>query len=82
MPYTPPSETLAAAASRPISEALSARVVLGHPRATLHPYTCGLHEDATAFTVVLTGYDSREGCCRDNHKEEAIVIDYFLNTDA
>jgi hypothetical protein len=29
----------------------------------------------------LIGYDDRGDCCRDDHKEETIVIDYFLSTD-
>jgi hypothetical protein len=42
-----------------------------------HPCTCGLRGGAAA----LIGYDDRGDCCRDDHKEETIVIDYFLSTD-
>jgi hypothetical protein len=34
------------------------------------------------FATALIGYDDREGCCHDDHKEEVIVIYYFLYTDA
>jgi hypothetical protein len=82
MPYMPPRETLAATAFRPTSEALAAYVVLAHPRAAFHPYTCGLRGGAAAFAAALIGYDDRGGCYHDDHKEEVIVIDYFLYTDA
>jgi hypothetical protein len=80
MLYTPPCKTLAAA-SRPNPEALAARMVLAHPRMMFHPYTCGLRGGAAAFAAMLIGYDDHGDCCRDDHKEEAIVIDYFLSTD-
>jgi hypothetical protein len=56
MPYTPPRETLAVAASRPNSEALATRVVQAHPRATFHPRMCGLLGGA----VVLFDCDNVE----------------------
>jgi hypothetical protein len=56
MPYTPPRETLAVAASRPNSEALATRVVQAHPRATFHPRMCGL----LGGTVVLFDCDNVE----------------------
>jgi hypothetical protein len=43
---------------------------------------CGLCGGTTAFAAALIGYDDHGGCCHDDHKEEAIVIDYFLYTDA
>jgi hypothetical protein len=58
------------------------RVLLAHPHAAFHPYTCGLCGGAAAFAVALIGYDDRGCCCRDDHKEKTIVIDYFLYTDA
>jgi hypothetical protein len=30
----------------------------------------------------MIGYDDRGGYCWDDHEEEAIVIDYFLYSDA
>jgi hypothetical protein len=56
-------------------------MVLAHPRAAFHPCTCGLCGDATVFAAVLIGYNDRGGCYHNDHKEEAIVIDYFLYTD-
>jgi hypothetical protein len=77
VPYTPPHETLAAAASRPISEALAAHVVLAHPHAAFHPCMCELRVGAAA----LIGYDDCGGSYWDDHEEETIVIDYFFYTD-
>jgi hypothetical protein len=31
---------------------------------------------------MLIGYNDHGGCCHDDHKEETIVIDYFIYTDA
>jgi hypothetical protein len=59
----PPRETLAAASSQPNSEALLARVVLAHPRAAFHPYTCGLYR-GVAVAVALIGYDDVEVAVR------------------
>jgi hypothetical protein len=59
----PPRETLTTAASRPISEALAARVVLAHPCTAFHPCTCGLYGGVAAVAAVLIGYDDRWGCC-------------------
>jgi hypothetical protein len=42
---------------------------------------CGLHGGAIAFAAALIGYDVHGDCCRDDYKEEAIVIIYFLYTD-
>jgi hypothetical protein len=81
MLYTPPCETLAIAASQLYPEALAACMVLAHPRAMFHPCTCGLRGVAAAFAAALIGYDDRGDCCLYDHKEEAIVIDYFLSTD-
>jgi hypothetical protein len=67
----PPRETLATVASRPISEAL----------AVFHPCMCGLRGGAAAVAVTLIGYDDRGGCCWET-REEMIMIDYFLYTDA
>jgi hypothetical protein len=58
----PPHETLAAAASRPISEALAVRVVQAHPRAVFHPCTCGLHGEVAVVVVALIGYNDNGGC--------------------
>jgi hypothetical protein len=55
--YTPPHESLATAASRPNNEALAARVVLAHPCATFHHYTCGLCGGAAGVDAVLISYD-------------------------
>jgi hypothetical protein len=55
--YMSPHETLAAAASRPNSEALVARVVLAHPRMVFHPCTCALRGGAVAIVVALIVYD-------------------------
>jgi hypothetical protein len=33
------------------------------------------------FAAVLIDNDDRGGCCHDDHKEETIVIDYFLYTN-
>jgi hypothetical protein len=76
-----PHETLAAAASWSISEALVARAVLAHPHAAFHPYMCGLRGGAAVFATALISYDDRGGCRHDDHKEEVIVIYYFLYTD-
>jgi hypothetical protein len=78
----PPHETLAAASSRPNPEALAMRVVLAHPHTAFHPYMCGLRGCAAAFAATLIGYNDRGGCCRHDHKEEAIVINYFIHIDA
>jgi hypothetical protein len=77
----PPRETLAAA-SRPNPEALAVRVVIAHPRVVFHPCMCGLCGCVAAVTAALIGYDDRGGCCYNDHKEETIVIDYFLYSDA
>jgi hypothetical protein len=42
---------------------------------------CGLRGGAAAFAAALISYNDRGGCCHDDYKEEAIVIDYFLYTD-
>jgi hypothetical protein len=61
MSYTPPRETLAATvASRLISKALAACVVLAHPHAVFHPYTCGLCGSAAAVATALIGYNVEE----------------------
>jgi hypothetical protein len=46
-----------ATSSRLNSEALAARVVLAHPRAVYHSYTCGLHRSAAAVAAALIGYN-------------------------
>jgi hypothetical protein len=55
-----PRETLATASSRLNSEALDMRVVLAHPRAMFHPYTCGLCSGTAAVAATLIGYDDVE----------------------
>jgi hypothetical protein len=57
-PYTPPCETLATTSSRSNSETLAVHLVLAHPRAVFHPYTCGLPGGAAAVKVALIGYDN------------------------
>jgi hypothetical protein len=81
MSYTPPREILATTASRLTPEALAACVVLAYPRAAFYHCTCGLRGGAAAFAAALISYNDRGGCCHDDYKEEAIVIDYFLYTD-
>jgi hypothetical protein len=62
-------------------ESLAMRVVLTHLRVTFHSCTYGLRGDVATVATTLIGYD-RGCCCRDDHKEKAVVIDYFLYTDA
>jgi hypothetical protein len=57
MPDMPPRETLAATSSQPIFEALTARVMLAHPRAAFHLRMCGLRRGAAAVAATLIGYD-------------------------
>jgi hypothetical protein len=47
--YKPPRETLVVTFSQLNSEALTTCVVLAHPCAAFHPYTCGLREGAAAL---------------------------------
>jgi hypothetical protein len=56
-PYTPPRETLAATSSQLNFEALTACVVLAHPRVTFHPCTCGFHRDVDMVATALIDYD-------------------------
>jgi hypothetical protein len=58
--YTPACETLAATSSRPNSEALSAHLVLAHPRVAFHPYTCRLCRGIVVVAAALIGYDDIE----------------------
>jgi hypothetical protein len=58
------------------------RVVLAHPRAVFHPYTCRLRGDTAMFAAARIDYDDCGGCYCDDQKEEAIVIDYFFYTNA
>jgi hypothetical protein len=81
MPYTSPHETLATAASWPISKVLAARVVLGHPHAAFYPCMCGFYGGVVVLATALIDYINRGGCCCEDHKEEVIVIDYFPYTD-
>jgi hypothetical protein len=55
--YKPPSETLAAAASRPNSEALAIRVVLAYPHTVFYLCICELRGGAAAIAAALIGYD-------------------------
>jgi hypothetical protein len=57
-PYTQPCETLATTSSRSNSETLAVHLVLAHPHAAFHPYTCGLPGGAAAVKVALIGYDN------------------------
>jgi hypothetical protein len=50
-------EILAAASSWLNSEVLIVRVVLAHPRAAFHPYTCGLCRDIVAVAAAVISYD-------------------------
>jgi hypothetical protein len=79
--YTPSRETLATTSSQSNSEALAACVVLTHPCAVFHLCMCELRRGTAAIAAALIGYDDQGGCRGDN-KEEAIMIDYFLYTDA
>jgi hypothetical protein len=47
----PLRETLVIVVSRSNFEALVARMVLAHPRATFYPCTCGLRGDADAVAT-------------------------------
>jgi hypothetical protein len=80
--YTPSRETLAATFSRSNFEALSTRVVLSYPRATFHLYMCGLRRGAVAAAAALIGYNNIKVAVETTTREEAIVIAYFLYTDA
>jgi hypothetical protein len=82
MPYTPPRETLATGACQPNSEALATHVVLAHPCTTFHSCTCGLCGGTATIAAMLIGYDDRGGCSWETREPKAIVIDYFLYTDA
>jgi hypothetical protein len=62
--YTSPRETLAAAYSRPNSEALAERVVLAHSCVAFHPYMCELYEGAVVVDAALIGYDDVEVATR------------------
>jgi hypothetical protein len=73
-----PCETLATTSSQPNSKSLVARVVLAQPRVTFHPCTCGLCRGAAA----LISYDDVKVATKTIIREEAIMIDYFLYTDA
>jgi hypothetical protein len=57
-------------------------VVLAHPHAAFHPYTCGLCRDAATVTAELIDYDDIRVAAETTTREEAFVIDYFLCTDA
>jgi hypothetical protein len=48
---------------------------------TFHPCTCGLCRGAAAVAVALIGYDDVKVAAIIT-REEAIMIDYFLYTDA
>jgi hypothetical protein len=50
-------KTLAATSCRPNPETPAAREVLAHPRATFHPYTCGLRGVAAMVAAALISYD-------------------------
>jgi hypothetical protein len=58
--YTPPREILAAASSRPNSEALVACVVLAHPRTVFYPCMYGLYRGTATVAAALIGYDDVE----------------------
>jgi hypothetical protein len=57
-------------------------MVLEYPRVAFHPYTCGLCVGAAMVPVALIDYDDCAGCYYDDYKEETIVINYFLYSDA
>jgi hypothetical protein len=79
--YTPPHETLAIACSKLNFESLVVSMVLAHSCMTFHPCTCGLCRGAAAVAVALIGYDDVKVAAIIT-REEAIMIDYFLYTDA
>jgi hypothetical protein len=57
-PYMAPRETLATTSTRLNSEDLVVHVVLTHPRAAFHPYTCRLCRGTAMIAAALIGYDN------------------------
>jgi hypothetical protein len=80
--YTQPREILAIASFWPNSETLATHIVRAHPGVAFHLCMCGLRGDTAAVAATLISYDNRGGYCRDDHKEDTIVNNYFLYTDA
>jgi hypothetical protein len=79
--YMLPRENQVVTSSHPNSETLTVCEVLAHPRVVFHPCPYGLRRGAAAVAIVLINYNDG-GCCRNDHEDKTIVIDYFLYTDA